>query len=109
MPRQADFRLSGSNRFPPLPLNWTPAPVLLGTISLVSRSFAHKPFDIIGITYDTGGLAVKPRDGMCGMKTDMGGSAAVLGAFVAGIPPTPHQPPPPCFFETYIQHFSYPC
>lgn len=34
-----------------------------------------------GITYDTGGLHVKPRGGMEGMKADMGGSAAVLGAF----------------------------
>ncbi|CAM4330972.1 aminopeptidase A [Bacillus manliponensis] len=33
-----------------------------------------------GITYDTGGYSLKPRDGMVGMKTDMGGAAAVLGA-----------------------------
>ena len=36
-----------------------------------------------GITYDSGGLAIKPREGMCGMKRDMGGAAAVLGAFAA--------------------------
>ena len=36
-----------------------------------------------GIVYDTGGLAIKSRDGMCGMKGDMGGSAGVLGAFFA--------------------------
>eukprot|EP00744_Colponema_vietnamica_P006766 GILI01009808.1.p1 GENE.GILI01009808.1~~GILI01009808.1.p1 ORF type:complete len:491 (+),score=151.09 GILI01009808.1:79-1551(+) len=34
-----------------------------------------------GITYDTGGLCIKPREGMCGMKGDMCGAAAVLGAF----------------------------
>lgn len=34
-----------------------------------------------GITYDTGGLHLKPRGGMEGMKADMGGAAAVLGAF----------------------------
>ncbi len=34
-----------------------------------------------GITYDTGGLHIKGRGGMEGMKADMGGSAAVLGAF----------------------------
>ncbi len=34
-----------------------------------------------GITYDTGGYSLKPKDGMAGMKSDMGGSAAVLGAF----------------------------
>lgn len=36
-----------------------------------------------GIVYDTGGLAIKPRDGMCSMKTDMSGSAAMLSAFTA--------------------------
>jgi leucyl aminopeptidase len=33
-----------------------------------------------GISYDTGGYSLKPRDGMVGMKTDMGGAATVLGA-----------------------------
>ena len=36
-----------------------------------------------GIVYDSGGLAIKPRDGMCNMKADMAGSAAILSAFVA--------------------------
>lgn len=36
-----------------------------------------------GIVYDTGGLAIKSRDGMCGMKHDMGGAAAVFGGFLA--------------------------
>lgn len=36
-----------------------------------------------GITYDTGGLSIKSKTGMVGMKTDMGGAAAVLGAFWA--------------------------
>ena len=34
-----------------------------------------------GITYDTGGLHLKARGMMEGMKADMGGAAAVLGAF----------------------------
>jgi probable aminopeptidase NPEPL1 len=34
-----------------------------------------------GVSYDTGGLHIKPRGGMEGMKGDMGGAAAVLGAF----------------------------
>ena len=34
-----------------------------------------------GIVYDTGGLSIKTKDGMPGMKGDMGGSAAVLCAF----------------------------
>jgi probable aminopeptidase NPEPL1 len=36
-----------------------------------------------GVTYDTGGLHIKGRGGMEGMKCDMGGAAAVLGAFLA--------------------------
>ena len=36
-----------------------------------------------GITFDTGGLQIKGGAGMCGMKTDMGGAAAMLGAFRA--------------------------
>ncbi|MAE46093.1 MAG: peptidase M17 [Planctomycetes bacterium] len=34
-----------------------------------------------GVTYDTGGLSLKVGGGMVGMKGDMGGAAAVLGAF----------------------------
>ena len=34
-----------------------------------------------GIVYDSGGLALKPRDGMAGMKRDMGGAAACFSAF----------------------------
>jgi len=36
-----------------------------------------------GITYDTGGLSIKPRESMVPMKTDMSGAAAVLGALAA--------------------------
>ncbi len=36
-----------------------------------------------GITFDSGGLSLKPPDGMIGMKMDMGGAAAVLGAMCA--------------------------
>lgn len=43
-----------------------------------------------GITFDTGGLSIKNRDAMVGMKTDMAGAAAVLAAAVgaaeAGVP-----------------------
>jgi len=38
-----------------------------------------------GIVYDTGGLSLKTKTGMVGMKTDMGGAAAVLGAFEAAV------------------------
>ncbi|WP_159622845.1 leucyl aminopeptidase family protein [Ruania rhizosphaerae] len=33
-----------------------------------------------GITFDTGGLSLKPREAMIPMKTDMAGAASVLGA-----------------------------
>lgn len=36
-----------------------------------------------GVTYDTGGLSLKPSDAMLGMKCDMAGSAAVLGTMRA--------------------------
>ena len=42
-----------------------------------------------GITYDTGGLSIKPREAMVAMKTDMAGAAValavVLGAGAAGV------------------------
>ncbi|WP_433468413.1 leucyl aminopeptidase [Spirillospora sp. CA-128828] len=36
-----------------------------------------------GITFDSGGLSLKPTDAMDWMKSDMGGAAAVLGALAA--------------------------
>ncbi|RFU38758.1 leucyl aminopeptidase, partial [Actinomadura logoneensis] len=36
-----------------------------------------------GITFDSGGLSLKPAEGMDWMKSDMGGAAAVLGALAA--------------------------
>lgn len=46
------------------------------------------PEDIIGyvgkgLTYDSGGYAIKPAEGMVTMKSDMGGAAAVIGAMSA--------------------------
>lgn len=43
---------------------------------------ARKPLVFVGkaITFDSGGLSLKTADGMVDMKTDMAGSAAVLGA-----------------------------
>lgn len=38
-----------------------------------------------GIVYDTGGLALKAKTSMPGMKTDMAGAAAVLAAFEAAV------------------------
>lgn len=43
---------------------------------------AHATVALVGkgITFDSGGLSIKPADGMETMKTDMSGAAAVLGA-----------------------------
>jgi probable aminopeptidase NPEPL1 len=43
----------------------------MNTVALVGK----------GIVYDTGGLALKGKTDMCGMKHDMGGAAGLLGAF----------------------------
>jgi leucyl aminopeptidase len=45
------------------------------------QSKAKKPLAFVGkgITFDTGGLDIKPSSGMRLMKKDMGGAAAVLG------------------------------
>jgi leucyl aminopeptidase len=46
---------------------------------------ARKTVAIVGkgITFDSGGLCIKPADGMLHMKDDMSGAAAVIGAFSA--------------------------
>ncbi|MBA3972801.1 MAG: leucyl aminopeptidase [Candidatus Solibacter sp.] len=36
-----------------------------------------------GVTFDTGGVSIKPSDGMEKMKYDMAGAASVLGAMIA--------------------------
>jgi leucyl aminopeptidase len=57
-------------------VDWTPsgpAPVTPGRVVLVGK----------GITFDTGGLALKPRESMVAMKTDMAGAAVVLATVVA--------------------------
>ncbi|XP_069113273.1 probable aminopeptidase NPEPL1 [Argopecten irradians] len=38
-----------------------------------------------GIVFDTGGLCIKTKTGMCGMKRDCGGAAGILGAFYAAV------------------------
>ena len=44
-----------------------------------------KPIVLVGkgVVYDTGGLSLKPSEGMMTMKCDMGGAAAVIGAMIA--------------------------
>jgi probable aminopeptidase NPEPL1 len=38
-----------------------------------------------GILYDTGGLSLKSKEGMSGMKHDMAGAAGMLGGFLAAV------------------------
>ncbi|CAL8070159.1 unnamed protein product [Orchesella dallaii] len=38
-----------------------------------------------GIVFDTGGLSIKSKTGMCAMKRDCGGAAAVLNAFYLAV------------------------
>ncbi|MCP5380732.1 MAG: leucyl aminopeptidase [Kordiimonadaceae bacterium] len=50
-----------------------------------SKNKKEKPVALIGkgVTFDTGGISLKPGPGMEDMKFDMGGSAAVVGAMKA--------------------------
>jgi leucyl aminopeptidase len=46
---------------------------------------SEKPVVLVGkgVTFDSGGLSLKPAQGMDAMKMDMGGAAAVVGTFEA--------------------------
>jgi len=46
-----------------------------------------KPHAIVGkgVTFDSGGLCIKPRQNMCDMKMDMCGAAAVISTFEAAV------------------------
>ncbi len=45
----------------------------------------ESPYIIVGkgVTFDSGGISIKPAAGMSSMKIDMGGAAAVIGVFDA--------------------------
>ena len=64
----------GSERPPRLVrLSWKPKKKSKNSVALVGK----------GITFDTGGISLKPGSGMWDMIMDMGGSAAVAGAIIA--------------------------
>lgn len=50
-----------------------------------AQSVKRKKIAIVGkaVTFDSGGLSLKPADGMMTMKIDMAGAAAVIGLFQA--------------------------
>lgn len=58
-------------------MHWNGAPAT-GKKAAAPVAFVGK-----GITFDTGGISLKPGGGMDEMKMDMGGSAAVVGAMKA--------------------------
>ena len=61
----------GSNQPPRfVELTYQPKGRARGTLALVGK----------GLTFDSGGLSIKPAQGMMTMKCDMGGAAAVIGA-----------------------------
>ncbi len=56
-----------------------------GPVTKAKKTFSKKPVAFVGkgITFDTGGISIKPSAGMEAMKMDMGGSAAVVGLMKA--------------------------
>ena len=61
------------------------APPRLVAIEYRPRGSKAQPIAFVGkgITFDTGGISIKPSSGMELMTTDMSGAAAVLGAMVS--------------------------
>ncbi|TPX58399.1 leucyl aminopeptidase [Spizellomyces sp. 'palustris'] len=62
-----------------------PALVILTHTPKTAIIAARPVFVGKGIVYDTGGLSLKSGPGMVGMKEDMAGSAACLGAFLTAV------------------------
>ncbi|WP_156753849.1 leucyl aminopeptidase family protein [Actinokineospora pegani] len=67
--------VGGGSASPPrlIHLRWAPEGATGPHLVLVGK----------GITFDTGGISIKPADGMHLMRTDMSGGAAVIAAMVA--------------------------
>lgn len=60
-----------------------PALIVLQYKPVESKSGAHLGLVGKGVTFDTGGISIKPSEGMEKMKYDMAGGAAVIGAMQA--------------------------
>ncbi|MFZ1322425.1 MAG: leucyl aminopeptidase [Ignavibacteria bacterium] len=94
--------LAKLNKFSAQILNKTQIEKLgMGGVTAVSKGSEHDPRFIImeykggkkndkpyvvvgkGVTFDSGGISIKPSAGMAMMKLDMGGAAAVVGIFNA--------------------------
>lgn len=77
----------------------SPTPPRLVHIRYRPTGAKNKPFALVGkgVTFDTGGLDIKPSSGMRLMKKDMGGSASVLGVTFYLI-----ESKSPVAFDTYL-------
>jgi len=62
----------------------SPSPPCLLVLTHAGKGGGQKGAAIVGkgITFDTGGAALKSREGQIGMKRDMAGAAGVFGAFL---------------------------
>jgi leucyl aminopeptidase len=60
-----------------------PALIILRYVPENAKGTDHLGLIGKGVTFDTGGVSIKPADGMEKMKYDMGGGATVLGAMRA--------------------------
>jgi len=60
-------------------------PPKLIILSYIGNKGSSKAFGFLGkgITFDSGGISIKPSEGMADMKADMAGAAAVMTALVA--------------------------
>ena len=60
-------------------------PPRLIVLSYQGASESDRPYVLVGkgVTFDTGGISLKPRESMDEMKFDMCGAASVIGAFEA--------------------------
>lgn len=59
-------------------MRWNGAPAGTGAAGTAPLAFVGK-----GVTFDSGGISIKPAAGMEEMKTDMAGAAAVVGLMAA--------------------------
>ena len=60
-----------------------PVMIVLGYRPADARASVHLGLVGKGVTFDTGGISIKPADGMEKMKYDMAGGAAMIGAMRA--------------------------
>jgi leucyl aminopeptidase len=62
---------------------YTPARVVVMRYRPAKKAKKHVALVGKGLTFDSGGLDIKPAAGMLDMKVDMSGAAAVVGAMIA--------------------------